>query len=161
VGGAPAGVYVKATEGIGYVNPTFGSDYRAARAACFQVGAYHFWHPEESLAPQLDWFHKHYERMAGDLPPAWDAEINPSSLSWADLGGQLKTAVAVLKADFGAACLYVDQSWRSALGPEGFPWGADVWLAIGAPDEPLPIAVQFAPRSWPGFTGAVDVSVAV
>ena len=152
------GVMVKATEGITYVSPTFGSDYTAARAAGLRAGAYHFWHPELDLNTQLNWFRLHYGPAAGDLPPWWDAEINPSGLSWGALAGQLKAAVWCCAVAYGSALIYLNRSWAAALGPQGFTPDQLVIAQGAAGPLERAAAMQFSPVPIPGIAGLTDWS---
>ncbi|MCW2693956.1 MAG: glycoside hydrolase family 25 protein [Mycobacterium sp.] len=46
------GVYIKATEGTGYVNPYFAAQRQAAIDAGLVWGAYHFFHPGTNPRPR-------------------------------------------------------------------------------------------------------------
>lgn len=83
--GARAGgarfVYVKATEGTGYVNPRFSQQYNGSYQVGMIRGAYHFARPDISGgAAQADYFVKHGGNWVPDgrtLPGALDIEYNP------------------------------------------------------------------------------------
>src|SRR5256885_2599 len=76
----PAGsqfVYVKATEGTSYVNPYFGTDYAAAKAARRYVGAYVYARPDlGDPVGQADHFLRHarFTHDARTLVPFVDLE---------------------------------------------------------------------------------------
>lgn len=154
-----SGVYVKATEGAAYISPDFGADYRAAKAAGLRAGAYHFWEPGQPVGAQLNWFHSHYGPALGDLPPAWDAEINPTNRSWADLASDLATVAWDLVTWYGDAAFYYNRSWRAALVPHGLPYNRPEWVAQGSAG-PVQGAwlMQFPPAAIPGIGGQTDWS---
>ncbi|MFG2039722.1 GH25 family lysozyme [Dactylosporangium sp. NPDC048998] len=70
-------VYIKATEGTGYVNPHFAADYAAARAAGRYVGAYVYARPDRGdPVGQAEFFLRHakFTRDARTLVPFVDLE---------------------------------------------------------------------------------------
>ncbi len=73
--------YMKATEGIGYVSSTFGSQYTGSYNAGLIRGAYHFALPDRSSgAAQADYFIRRGGGWSTDgwtLPGALDIEYNP------------------------------------------------------------------------------------
>ncbi|KAI0676570.1 glycoside hydrolase family 25 protein [Trametes maxima] len=75
-------VYIKATEGTTYVDPTFSSHYTGATNAGLIRGAYHFAHPSASSgATQAKYFLAHGGGWSKDgitLPGALDIEYNPN-----------------------------------------------------------------------------------
>ncbi|HEX3789248.1 MAG TPA: lysozyme [Pseudonocardiaceae bacterium] len=81
VGGAGQFAYIKATEGVDYISPSFNSQYTGAYAAGLVRGAYHFATPNTSSgAAQADYFVAHGGGWTADgrtLPPAVDLEYNP------------------------------------------------------------------------------------
>ncbi|MEQ0559254.1 lysozyme [Amycolatopsis sp. NEAU-NG30] len=74
-------VYVKATEGTGFVNPQFAQQYNGSYNAGLIRGAYHFARPDVSGgAEQARYFLAHGGGWSADgktLPGALDAEYNP------------------------------------------------------------------------------------
>ncbi|KAJ6557892.1 glycoside hydrolase family 25 protein [Mycena capillaripes] len=78
-------VYIKATEGTTFEDPTFSSKYTGATTAGLIRGAYHFAHPDSSTgAAQAQYFLAHggkHSGWSGDgitLPGALDIEYNPN-----------------------------------------------------------------------------------
>ncbi|KAG8904417.1 hypothetical protein FRB99_001796 [Tulasnella sp. 403] len=73
--------YIKATEGTGYTNPYFASQYNGAYNAGLIRGAYHFARPDiSSGATQANYFLAHGGGWSADgktLPGALDIEYNP------------------------------------------------------------------------------------
>ncbi len=74
-------VYVKATEGTGFVNPQFAQQYNGSYGVGLIRGAYHFARPDISDgASQARYFLAHGGGWSADgrtLPGALDAEYNP------------------------------------------------------------------------------------
>jgi GH25 family lysozyme M1 (1,4-beta-N-acetylmuramidase) len=74
-------VYVKATEGMGYINPKFAQQYNGSYAVGLIRGAYHFARPDVSSgAEQARYFVEHGGGWSADgktLPGALDIEYNP------------------------------------------------------------------------------------
>ncbi|KAG8700521.1 hypothetical protein FRC09_005912 [Ceratobasidium sp. 395] len=73
--------YIKATEGTGYTNSYFSSQYSGSYNAGIIRGAYHFARPDVSTgATQADYFVAHGGGWSADgktLPGALDIEYNP------------------------------------------------------------------------------------
>lgn len=81
--------WVKATEGRSYINPSFLSDLREARAAGIAVGAYHYARPDvNNAAAEANHFLDVYRAQPNDLLPVLDLEVH------ADLSGAGMTAWA-------------------------------------------------------------------
>ena len=74
-------VYVKASEGVDYTNPSFSAQYTGAGKAGLVRGAYHFALPDKSDGvTQANYFLSHGGQWARDgktLPPAVDLEYDP------------------------------------------------------------------------------------
>ncbi|GAB2918756.1 hypothetical protein GCM10027047_15400 [Rhodococcus aerolatus] len=77
---------VKSTEGTGYVNPYFSSDWQSIRAAGMVRASYHYAKPGISPTAQADFFVQTAGPMnsPGDLPPVLDLEstdgLGPAAL---------------------------------------------------------------------------------
>ena len=73
--------YVKATEALSYLNPSFSSQYNGSRSVGMIRGAYHFAIPNVSTgASQANYFASNGGAWSGDgttLPPLLDIEYNP------------------------------------------------------------------------------------
>ena len=67
-------IFIKATEGRSYVDPTFKDRWPAARKAGLLRGAYHFYKPTQSAVWQARHFVQTVPLTAGDLPPVLDVE---------------------------------------------------------------------------------------
>ncbi|MHB1847203.1 MAG: GH25 family lysozyme, partial [Deltaproteobacteria bacterium] len=68
--------YTKATEGTGWVDPTFAANWAGSQAAGLARGAYHFFHPGEDPIAQASFFVQTMGPLGpGDLPPMIDWEV--------------------------------------------------------------------------------------
>lgn len=67
-------VFLKASEGGDYLDPTFLAHFDSARAHGFIRGAYHFYNPKTDPVRQADFFIRTVKLEAGDLPPVLDIE---------------------------------------------------------------------------------------
>jgi len=65
-------VFIKATEGTGYISPTFKAQWDGAGSISQLRGAYHYLHTELSGKAQANYFMAHASK--GELPPVFDAE---------------------------------------------------------------------------------------
>jgi lysozyme len=66
--------FIKATEGIGNVDPQFRRNWRKAKSNDIIRGAYHFFIPSKDGKMQAENFIKRVELETGDLPPVLDVE---------------------------------------------------------------------------------------
>jgi lysozyme len=71
-------IYCKATEGVSYVDPTFDSYVKNAKAIGIPVGAYHFAHPDNDPIDEANHFRSVIDNYSLDLIPVLDLEV-PSS----------------------------------------------------------------------------------
>lgn len=69
------GVYLKVTEGTGFVDPNYTANRAAAKAAGLRVGGYHFAHPKNDPSAEAEFFLSHLQLEKGDLLPALDIEV--------------------------------------------------------------------------------------
>ncbi|WP_026360597.1 lysozyme [Amycolatopsis nigrescens] len=138
-------VYVKATEGTGYVNPQFAQQYDGSRGAGLIRGSYHFARPDVSGgAAQADYFIDHGGGWTSDgrtLPGALDVEYNPYgdacyAMDPARMTGWIKDFAARYLARTGRSSLiYTSTSWwkRCTGNAGGFGNTNPLWLARYAP----------------------------
>ncbi|GAB4505506.1 MAG: hypothetical protein Fur0043_25020 [Anaerolineales bacterium] len=71
-------MFAKATEGEGYVDPTFDDNWLGAKSVGILRGAYHFFHPNMNPSRQADRFLQVVKAMnnPAELPPALDLEVS-------------------------------------------------------------------------------------
>lgn len=124
-------VFVKATEGTGYVNPKHSAQVATGRAAGCLVGHYHFVRPG-SMTAQVQYFLSH----------AMPRPDEPVALDWEDRGVTSAEKDAFLKAlqaraPRNKAVLYCNTDFWFNLDRSGF-YGDGLWIAdpsarMGAP----------------------------
>nr|WP_243769855.1 lysozyme [Amycolatopsis acidicola] len=133
-------VYVKATEGTGYTNPSFGQQYDGAYDVGMVRGAYHFARFDVSSgAAQADYFLAHGGGWSDDgrtLPGAIDAEYNPYGDA---CYGMTPQAISQWLADFSNTyrartgrlpAIYTSTSWWTKCTGNNAGFGANpLWLA--------------------------------
>lgn len=127
-------VFIKATEGTGYVNPRMAAQAAWARANGLVVGFYHFMHPG-NVAEQARFFVSKAVSQPGDLL-ACDWEPTTSGLaSNADKDSWIK-AVKGLRPDH-KCLLYCDVSRWTGTDRTGY-FGDGLWIAApgSAPGHP-------------------------
>ena len=136
--------YVKATEGIGFVNPDFASQYDGSYQAGLIRGAYHFALPSVSIgAAQASYFVAHGGGWSADgrtLPGALDLEPNPHG---ARCYGLSQNAMVAWIASFVGTYHALTTRWPgSRLSPAAGP----AWCVRSAAGLLLP--------GWTGSGGA-------
>jgi GH25 family lysozyme M1 (1,4-beta-N-acetylmuramidase) len=157
-GHGAAFAYMKATEGTGYVSPSFAAQYAGSRRAGLVRGAYHFALPDRSAAiAQADYFVAHGGTWTQDgytLPPMLDLEYNPYGATCYGLGqgamrSWIKSFSDRLRARTGRyPTIYTSTSWWTKCTGN--------WAGLGA-TNPLFVARYAAdpgplPAGWPTWT---------
>ena len=166
---------VKSTEGNGYTNPWFWSDYNGARAAGLVRGTYHFARPALPLytaVSQADYYLSVAGRsgLSGDLPPILDLEVT-GGLTPSQLVAWTQVWLATVRNATGRLpMIYTYPSfWWTAMADStafaGYPlW----WASYTGTSSPIPV-----PGGWSGWaiwqytangsvptaTGPTDLSV--
>jgi GH25 family lysozyme M1 (1,4-beta-N-acetylmuramidase) len=161
------GVICKATQGGGYVDPTFADKAAAARKAGVLFGAYHFADPDSAAGDpeaEADHFLAVARAVPWDLRPALDLERSalPASvtddwaLAWLERV-EFHTGIAPL--------VYTGPSWAAAhVEPNPalaqFPLWVAHWTTHPTPDLPRPwtswVLWQYGGSTVPGIAGNVD-----
>ena len=72
-------VFIKATEGVDYVDPNFARNWAKARQAGMPRAAYHFMFWCRTASQQARWFEKNVPNDPDALPPVLDVEWNNHS----------------------------------------------------------------------------------
>jgi len=108
--GGYSGVYLKATEGAHYVDPSFDDNCARARIAGLLVGAYHFLTAQAPVADQIALF-VGTALNKSDLPPAVDFEYPPPEkwippITGPNLLARALEACRLTTVGFGHVCLY-------------------------------------------------------
>lgn len=69
-------VFMKATEGIAYVDPEFKENWQSAQNFEFQRGAFHFYEPHLDPKQQAEHFLSVVQLQKGDILPVLDIEVS-------------------------------------------------------------------------------------
>src|ERR1700677_22760 len=164
-------VFLKATEGMNFTDPTYQANLTDARNAGLLCGAYHFFDPTADPNDQADYFCSQASYKPGDLPPVLDIEATPPE-SWSNLSPAqsiilvqqwLNQVQDNLKAKpiIYAASSFMQEVLGGTTQFQGYP----LWLARYAP------VAGTLPQGWDdwsfwqysqsgqiaGVTGAVDM----
>ncbi len=152
-------VFLKATQGSKYIDPTFRSNWQGAESAntkdkVLRVGAYHFFSANVDAQEQANSFIKVMETYAKfspgkHLPPCldleWDYEIKNGKLvtdaagrpidRWRNLqpveiAAKVNTWIDAIKAKYGVEpIIYSNAQWWSSVGLNGNKFGPKIWVA--------------------------------
>ena len=126
-------VYIKATEGVGFISPRFAQQYNGSYSIGMIRGAYHFARPDVSSGrDQANYFVDHGGGWSADgrtLPGALDAcyGLAPDALS-----GWLRDFSDTYRARTGRfPAIYTSTSWwnRCTAGNAGFGPNNPLWIA--------------------------------
>ena len=97
--------FIKATEGSGFVDERYKTNWEDARAAGLYVGAYHFFSFDSPASVQADHFIATVGDMSGALPPTVDIEYygdkseNPPEKE--QVVSQLQELLSALEEEYG------------------------------------------------------------
>lgn len=159
--------YIKATEGLNYVDPWFKTNAKNARSAGVQIGFYHFAHPSNSPLAEARYFlhNIHPFLHDGDLPPCLDLEVEQGK-SWTELGLWKARWYRPVDHFIGTlAMFYSDLSFYQDMNGGGHPLNPKrpLWIADYTHSRPDAAKEWFA---WQytskgkigGIKGLVDLS---
>lgn len=148
-------VFIKATEGEAYVDPTFNNDWKGAKTAGLLRGAYCFFHPNQDAKKQADRFITTVTALndLGELPPALDLETT-DGMKNDKIIAKVKIWLDQVEQAFGRKPLiYSGVSFLetnfSELGGGPPAWTKDypLWLAW-YPNQYTPELSPLMPRGW-------------
>lgn len=147
--------FVKATDGLDYLDPTFVDHFAKVQKAGILRGAYHFYETNDDGAGQADWFIKNVTLEPGDLPPVVDIErIKPPVAG--NLREQFGIFLTKLEQHYGRhPIIYTGRKfWEHAMR-EHFPRN-QLWIAEYGVDEPT-IPVEWTDWSFWQYTEELTV----
>ncbi|WP_410647879.1 lysozyme [Amycolatopsis sp. cmx-4-54] len=150
-------VYVKATEGTGFVNPRFVQQYNGSYGVGLIRGAYHFARPDISDgAAQAHYFVDHgggWSKDGKTLPGALDVEYNPyGETCYGKTPAQMVAwvtsfATTYLQRTGRHPTIYTSTSWwKRCTGNSNAFWQNPLWLAR------YNTAIGELPASWKTHT---------
>lgn len=131
--------FIKATEGVDLVDPSFDLWWPAIKEAGIVRGAYHFYVTEDDPEEQAEFFISRAELAPGDLAPVVDVELIGHGTK-AGLADRLRTFLSILEEHYGVKPIIYTSAkfWNRHLDDS---FGAHpLWVAEYEVDEPaLPI----------------------
>ena len=147
-------VYIKATQGTGYVDPMFVRNLAGAAAAGIAHGVYHYLSPMAQAADQATHFLTTIDSKVGQLPPVVDVEPTFADGSNIDLWSRIpmdervekvvKFCEAVRLGSGVNPMIYASPSFvEEMLGSDPRLGDYDLWIAeygVSAPRVPKPFA---------------------
>lgn len=139
-------VFMKATEGTGFVSKAFATNWQAA--AGLLRGAYHFFRPSVDGDAQAKHFLNTYDPQKGDLLPVLDVEDFDGS-SKSKFAGEMRVWLDTVAAETGgkAPFIYTSASfWKKIGDPQGFQ-GHPLWVA-----HYTQAAGPNLPKGWSDYT---------
>jgi len=176
--GKAAFAFVKATEGGGYSNPAFSSDFALARHHGLYRGAYHFARPGGKTNPdiianatgQANQFLRATGNLAGpgNLPPVLDLE-DAGTLGWVQMALWTHTWLNVVGNRTGRIpIVYTYGSfWKEKLGNSAAFVRHPLWLASYGVSTPVLVGGWSSYTFWQftesgrmdGLSGSTDLSI--
>jgi lysozyme len=159
--------FVKATEGLGYIDPQFRRNAAGANAVGIPVGYYHYAHPESNKAlDEAKAFVDATKGQPAQLPYVLDLEGESSKLSTVDLTSWALTFMREVKRLTGASVMlytgayFAKDEVGAALGE--FP----LWVAHYGTNKPLDdstwdkwtVFQYTSSGAVPGIVGHVDMN---
>jgi GH25 family lysozyme M1 (1,4-beta-N-acetylmuramidase) len=160
VAGGATFTYLKATEGINFVDTTFPGNYRGAKGVGLYAGAYHFARPDRSAgAVQADYLisRAQYVDDGRTLPPMLDLEWPPAgSASPSPCYGMTPAQLVAWTHQFvdrirqrtgRLATIYTNTNWWKLCLANNPGFGANpLFIASYTPNPPT------LPAGWAGWT---------
>jgi GH25 family lysozyme M1 (1,4-beta-N-acetylmuramidase)/LysM repeat protein len=151
-------VFIKATEGESYSDPTFDDNWAGAKSAGLLRGAYHFFRCNMDARKQAQQFIDCVKSMKddGELPPVLDLESNDGQPK-ARIISRVRTWLNLVEAAFGRKpILYSGQFFLqdNFTEPSGGPpgWAKDYPLWLGQyPEQYQPGMQPYLPTGWPSW----------
>jgi lysozyme len=127
-------VYVKLTEGVGFLDPGADAHIKAARAAGVAVGGYHFARPDTNLPEaEANSFAAALKARGlaqpGMLPPCLDMEKSASGVDYVDWSKRFLAALRNLTLH-RPAMIYASAAWWKSQYRGGGWLDADTWAWV-------------------------------
>jgi lysozyme len=159
--------FVKASEGLGYIDPQFRRNAAGANAVKIPVGYYHYAHPETNKALDEAWaFVDVTKGQAAQLPYVLDLEGEAAKLSKSDLTAWALTFMREVERLTGASVMLYTGAYF-ARDEVGFELGEfPLWIAHYGTNKPLDdstwdkwtVFQYTSSGSVPGIVGNVDMN---
>ncbi len=124
-------VFIKATEGVSYIDPHFETNYKGAKEQSIPVSAYHFYRFNRNGNDQAKIFIKNAHLKSLDLPPVVDVEEwgNPiGNNSITDIVKEIKSFIVdVEKISLKPVIIYTNESSYKKFIKNNFP-NNEIWI---------------------------------
>ena len=140
---------MKATQGTGFVDPMFPTNWQGANAAGIKTGVYHYFTPEKSFLEQAQLLLTQLSAVgynpASDLPPAIDCEVT-DGVSNAAFTYALTGLVDILRRQLGIMpMIYTSPGFWNQIGDPDFS-ECPLWIAdYTSASQPT------LPGTWTGY----------
>ena len=161
---------IRVSDGTGFMDPKFVSNWKGAKAAGLAVGAYQFFRPTQDVTRQADIMVDQLNAVgfgAGDIPPVIDVEVQ-DGVSDANVTARVNSWIARVKSRTGRLpALYTSPGFWSGLGnptPTILPY---IWTAHWGVSCPTIPPAWGRLRFWQysatgrvsGISGNVDLDI--
>lgn len=153
-----AGVIIKATQGVSYLNPYFEADYQGALAAGLMVGAYHYASPKGTTAQdEAGAFIAAIANRELDLG-VWLDWDDPEPLSGPTAATYIAEFFQAITGRSATEGLYIDANQIQRTNPDLS--GLKLWAADTLPDHyPTPWMQQHPAALVSGISGPVSIDI--
>ena len=159
-------VYCKATEGVTYVDPTYSAHMNGAKNIGLEVGAYHFWRPNDNAQLQAEWFLQNAGWNYTWQVPVLDFEVIAPHQPIYETLQALNTWLEVVGAKVGKPIrIYTNPATWGIVGNPTIYQQHELWIADYGVDTPHSIGWndwtgwQYTSTALvPGISGQVDMS---
>lgn len=151
-------VYLKATEGMDYVDPTYSERVEECNKRNILVGAYHFMTTSSSPEKQFKNFKRTVNKKSISLIPVLDIERNKDNLSVMELRRRVKIFSELCKKEYGKyPIIYCSQGFylKYFVGLPNDFWCGNVNEKVYIPH----IIHQLTIKNVPGIKGKVDYNI--
>ena len=160
--------FVKATEGMDFVDDAFSVNWNQMQNAGIVRGAYHFFRPAKDPAVQAQNFLQTIQKLEiGDLPPVLDLEYTPNPEEWSAF--DLTTRIArvqqwldIVEQKTGRkSIIYTAPNfWSDTMGNSHAFINYPLWIANYGVSEPTVPADNWGGKGWKFWQVSESGSVA-
>ena len=148
--------FVKATEGMNFVDEAFSVNWEQMRKAGMIRGAYHFFRPAKDPAAQAQNFLQTINELEiGDLPPVLDAEYTPNPDEWSNFDlttriARVKQWLDIVEQKTGRkSIIYTAPNfWNDTMGNSHAFTDYPLWIANYGVSEPTVPADNWGGKGW-------------
>ena len=147
-------VICKATEGVGYVDPSCDAHYQRAKSQGKLLGVYHFARPDmNSAEAEANFFVENIKGYVGEAILVLDWEVATHNVAWAKAFlDRVQLATGVRPLIYMSASVVSSYDWSSVAGADYGLWIAGYPNAYNVPNPPTPTEADmpYSTGAW-GF----------